>query len=246
MDITSGCQADLGTIGKEVALRLMLILLQQREDLLLTIAQVGIVVFLIAAIALMAALLIRTGMGRRTLPQDKRSWLDYGNLFVVALGIAAVVIGFLVILLFPNRFTNGTEALGFLTALFGVITGVVGTYFGVKQSADAREGAERVALADSAGSTAPTMTIEPPEATKPAGTDHEVIATVTSVDGSPAGNVPVTFTVTAGPDAGRTGTETTGAFGRASFTFTNNGTAGTDTIEATALEGKSTATVTFE
>jgi hypothetical protein len=34
-------------------------------------------------------------------------------------------------------------------------------------------------------------------------------------------------------------------FGRAIFTFTNNGTAGTDTIEAVALGGTGTARVEF-
>jgi hypothetical protein len=56
----------------------------------------------------------------------------------------------------------------------------------------------------------------------------------------------VTFVVTDGPDAKVTGTRKTDGFGRATFAFTNNGIAGTDTIEATALEGKGTATVDFE
>jgi hypothetical protein len=68
------------------------------------------------------------------------SWLEFGSFFVVALGIVAVIIGFLSILLFLNTFEDGTQALGFLTALFGAITGLVGTYFGVKTSSDAREG----------------------------------------------------------------------------------------------------------
>jgi hypothetical protein len=73
-----------------------------------------------------------------------------------------------------------------------------------------------------------------------------VTATVTSVDGSPAADVPVTFTVTAGPDMDTPPqTIRTDTFGRAPFTFTNNGTAGTDTIEADALGRKDTATVTF-
>jgi Bacterial Ig-like domain len=40
-----------------------------------------------------------------------------------------------------------TQGLGVLTALFAVITGLVGTYFGVKASSDARERAQQVAAA---------------------------------------------------------------------------------------------------
>ncbi len=194
----------------------------------LAATQLWTVIFLIAAIALMVFLLIRTGVGRRTLPQGERSWLDYGNLYVVAFGIAAVLIGFLIILLFLDRFTEEVQALGFLTALFGVITGLVGAYFGVKQSADAREGAEKVALASGVGNTAPTVTITPAEATVNVNARHTVTATVISVDGTPAANVPVTFTIISGPDANTTGAETTGPSGQATFAFTNSGTAGTD------------------
>jgi hypothetical protein len=42
----------------------------------------------------------------------------------------------------------------------------------------------------------------------------------------------VNFSVTAGPNAGTTGTGTTDANGQASFTYTSNGMPGTDTIEA--------------
>jgi hypothetical protein len=108
-------------------------------------------------------------------------------------------------------------------------------------------GAEGLARAASAGTPPPTITVEPPTATKKVGESHDVTAIVTSADGSPAANVPVTFTITTGPDTDHKETITTGIFGRAeSFQFTNNGTKGTDTIEATALEGKGTATVTFE
>jgi len=88
----------------------------------------------------------------------------------------------------------------------------------------------------------PTVTIDSPEATDSARAHHQVTATVASVDGSPAANASVTFSITAGPDTGRTETHTTDAFGRATFQFTNNCTVGTDTVEA-ALEGKGTATV---
>jgi hypothetical protein len=201
----------------------------------------------IIAVPILLIGLVWAGVRTGTVNKDQRVWLDYGNFFIVAAGISAVLIGLLIILLILDRFTDTTQALGFLTALFGVITGLVGTYFGVKQSADAREGAENLASAAAgAGSTAPTITIHPPTATANVSQPHEVTATVTSVDGSRAANVAVTFTVTDGPDLNTTGTETTNEVGQTPvFRITNNGTAGTDTIEAAALGGKGTATVEF-
>ena len=130
---------------------------------LLAVAQVGFILFLLVAVALIAVLVIRTGVGSRSLPQGERSWLDFGSFFVVALGIVAVIIGFLAILLFLNTFEDGTQALGFLTALFGAITGLVGTYFGVKTSSDAREGAQRLAAGGGGDTTPPQVTSTDPE-----------------------------------------------------------------------------------
>jgi hypothetical protein len=207
--------------------------------------QYWIVVVLVVVAVLLAGLFwVAARTGRWT--EDQKTWLDYGNFFIVASGLAAVLAGFLVILQVAPP-GDETQALGLLTALFGAITGLVGTYFGVKQSADARAGAEKLATqSGGTGTTAPNITIEPPSATLDTSQPHEVTATVTSVDGSPAANVDVTFVVTKGPDLNITGTETTDGYGRAAFEFTNKGSAGTDTIEATALEGKGTAKVEFE
>jgi hypothetical protein len=103
-------------------LRLVLMLLQEEASPLLAAAQIAGVGFLVFVIAAMAWLLIRTGVGKNTLSQGQKSWLDYGNFYIVALGIAAVIIGFLVVLLFLDRFADGAQALGFLTALFGAIS----------------------------------------------------------------------------------------------------------------------------
>jgi hypothetical protein len=177
--------------------------------------------FVIAVIALLAFYLIRTGMGETRLAAGERSWLDYGSFYVVALGIAGILIGFLVILLFANRFTDLTQALGFLTALFGAITGLVGTYFGVKSSSDARAGVQQLAASGGLGPRTPSVTVTPPAATANVGADHTVTATVIAVGGSPAVDVPVTFTVTNGPDSGTSSVERTDASGRATFKFTN-------------------------
>ena len=78
--------------------------------------------------------------------------------------------------------------------------------------------------------------------------DHTVIATVLNVGGTAAAGVPVTFSVTTGPDSAHINPAVvpTDASGQAPFTFTNGGQSGTDTIEATALGGRGTATVIFE
>jgi hypothetical protein len=213
--------------------------------------QIALVAVLLVAIGAIAFMLVRTGMGSGMLSRDERTWLDYGNLYVVALGIGAITVGFLVMLLFLNQFPDRGQALGFLTAMFGAVVGLVGTYFGVKSSADARESTEKVALATSAASAAPTVTIAPAKAPVDdaaplaAGASHTVTATVISVDGSSAAHIPVTFKITAGPDAGETGTSVADDHGLATYTFTNNGTAGTDTIEAATLGGSGTATATF-
>ena len=135
-------------------------------------------------------------------------------------------------------------------ALFGAITGLVGTYFGIKSSSDARQGAQRLQGEQNlaAGpSTPPTVTVTPANATANVGTEHTVTATVIGQVGSPVAAVAVTFTITAGPDdaAVRPQTVVTDPSGQAIFRFTNRGGPGTDTIEAGALGGSGTASVTF-
>ena len=58
--------------------------------------------------------------------------------------------------------------------------------------------------------------------------------------------IAITFSVKTGPDSGTTGHGMTNASGNATFTYTNNGTLGTDSIVATGLTATSnTATVTW-
>jgi hypothetical protein len=205
-----------------------------------------LIVGVVSVVALLLVGLYWSGARTGKWAQDQRTWLDYGNFFIVASGLAAILVGFAIILQFAPP-DDGTQALGFLTAFIGAVAGLVGTYFGVKQSADARAGAEKLAaLSGATGTMAPTITIDPPTATLNTNQSHKVTATVTSIDGSPAANVAVTFAVTDGPDLNITGTKTTDGFGQAGFEFTNSGSVGSDTIEATALEGKGTAKVDFE
>jgi hypothetical protein len=76
-----------------------------------------------------------------------------------------------------------------------------------------------------------TATLTPANAVNQINTNHTVIATVL-LNGSPAPAVPVSFTVTAGPNAGDGGVVVTDGIGEASFTYTGDGGTGTDTIQA--------------
>jgi len=82
----------------------------------------------------------------------------------VLCGIGAVIIGFLSVLLFLDRFGDVTQALGFMTAFFGAIVGLVGTYFGIKTSSDAAQGAQRLAAASGRDTTPPLiLSNDPPD-----------------------------------------------------------------------------------
>jgi len=217
----------------------------------LTNYELKLLIYVVGAVLLSTfvsvSLFVAVARSPRTWKKEERSWLDYGNLFIVAFGIAAVIVGFLVLLLFIRPLPDGRGALAFLAALFGVVTGLVGTYFGVKQSADAREGAhDMVRRSRGVGNTTPIITIEPLTDTKEVHAKHEVTARVTSVDKSPAGNTPVTFTVTKGPDRDvKEKKKNTDEHGSAKWSFTNNGKEGQDTIEARALGSSGRATVEF-
>ena len=94
------------------------------------------------------------------------------------------------------------------------------------------------------GATVVGITLAPASATRnlAAGeTQHTVTAEIRDVLGNPQAGVAVTFTVTSGPNAGASGTCDTGSGcltasdGQVAFTYTSNGTAGTDQIVACYL-----------
>jgi hypothetical protein len=95
----------------------------------------------------------RPGVGSTPVPQEERSWLNYGSFFVVLCSIGAVIIGFLSVLLFLDKFGDVTQALGFMTAFFGAVVGLAGTYFGIKTSSDAAAGAQKLVAAAGARDT---------------------------------------------------------------------------------------------
>jgi adhesin/invasin len=76
-----------------------------------------------------------------------------------------------------------------------------------------------------------TFDLSPATASNPVGTQHTVVAAITE-GGSALAGKSVAFSVTDGPDKGQTGTGTTDVNGTAAFTYTNNGSPGTDTISA--------------
>ena len=69
-------------------------------------------------------------------------------------------------------------------------------------------------------------------ATNPVGTDHTVTAFAQAANNAPVPGVTINFRVMSGPNSGKTGVGTTGADGKTSWTYHDDGGAGTDTIQA--------------
>jgi hypothetical protein len=80
------------------------------------------------------------------------------------------------------------------------------------------------------------IVLSPTSATNPLGTQHTVTAKVTDNTGAPIQGELVTFNVIAGPNAGDNGTGTTNVNGDATFTYTGDGGAGTDQIQASFVD----------
>jgi Bacterial Ig-like domain len=110
----------------------------------------------------------------------------------VALGIVSVLLAFLAAMVFATRlFQNATQILAVLTALFGVIGTLVGTYFGVKAGSDAAEGAQSLARAVSPNE--PTiLSVEPRHGSTNVDPNTAVTATF-SEDMDPATITELTF-----------------------------------------------------
>jgi hypothetical protein len=93
---------------------------------------------------------------------ERKSWLDYGNFFIVALGILVAAIAFwvalyLIVTIQPDTglITDSNEVLAFLTAFFGVVGTLVGAYFAVKTSSDQATGATNLAGTFAGADTTP-------------------------------------------------------------------------------------------
>jgi uncharacterized repeat protein (TIGR01451 family) len=81
--------------------------------------------------------------------------------------------------------------------------------------------------------------LTPDSATNPVGTSHTVTATVRE-DGEPVVETEVEFLVLSGPNAGKSGSDFTDGAGQATFTYTDTGGPGTDSIQAFYFSGSET------
>jgi hypothetical protein len=145
------------------------------------ITQATVIAIIVSATIVVVALLALIGYFASKTPEDQEGGpLHFGNFFVVALGIMTALIGFLVAfpLLISGVFEDPTQVIALLSALFGTIVGLVGTYFGVKSSSDASRGAQDLAKAvanPSTGSTGGVAgettngTTTPPASERPTG-----------------------------------------------------------------------------
>jgi hypothetical protein len=77
-----------------------------------------------------------------------------------------------------------------------------------------------------------TVGLSPATANYPVGGSHTVTAFAQSSNNAPIPGVTIEFKVLTGPNAGKTGTGLTGADGKTTFTYSDTGGAGLDTIQA--------------
>jgi hypothetical protein len=94
------------------------------------------------------------------------------------------------------------------------------------------------------------IVLSPTGVSNPVGTQHTVTARVSNDNGVPVQGALVTFNVISGPNTGDNGTDTTDVNGEATFTYTGDGGAGTDQIQASFVDSqentKTSNTVTKE
>jgi hypothetical protein len=109
-----------------------------------------VIAIIVSATIVVVGLLALIGYFASKTPEEQEGGpLHFGNFFVVALGIMTALIGFLVAfpLLISGVFEDPTQVIALLSALFGTIVSLVGTYFGVKSSSDASKRAQDLAEA---------------------------------------------------------------------------------------------------
>ena len=114
----------------------------------ITMTETTVIAILVSAAVVVIALLALIGyFASKTPSSGEGGPLQFGNFFVVSLGIVAALLGFLISfpLIVSGVFADPTQVIALLTALFGTIVGLVGTYFGVKSSGDASQKAQELA-----------------------------------------------------------------------------------------------------
>lgn len=128
--------------------------------------------------------------------------------------------------------TATTGAAG--TATFALSSPAAGTDTVVASFADSGGTTRTATAARTWSDIAALLSLGPETGVAPAGATQSVTATLTE-GGVPQAGRGVAFAITAGPDAGRTGSAVTGPDGRATFSFAG-AAAGTDTVSATAVD----------
>jgi hypothetical protein len=135
-----------GTKGKREVSSMLMIIQAEATKPQIQIAQETVIAIIAASTTVVLGLLCLMGYFAKKAP-EKEGPLHYGNFFVVIFGILTVLIGFLIAfpLVISNVFSDPTQVIALLSALFGTIVGLVGTYFGVKSSSDATQNAQNLA-----------------------------------------------------------------------------------------------------
>ncbi len=111
------------------------------------ITQATVIAILVSSTVVVVALIALIGYFASKTPEKEGGPLHFGNFFVVSLGIVTALIGFLIAfpLIVSGVFADPTQVIVLMSALFGTIVGLVGTYFGVKSSSDASQKAQELA-----------------------------------------------------------------------------------------------------
>lgn len=144
------------------------------------IAQETVIMLVVVSTIMVLGLLALIGLfaWRTKVPEGP---LLYGNFFVVSLGTITALIGFLVAfpLLISGVFKEPTQVIALLSALFGTIVGLVGTYFGVKASSDATKQAHQLASDTITSDTTPPVvsSVSPQDLATDVPPDTQVTAT---------------------------------------------------------------------
>ena len=111
------------------------------------ITQPTVIAILVSSAVVVVALLALIGYFASKTPANQEGGpLHYGNFFVVSLGIITALIGFMVAfpLVVSGVFEDPTQVIALLSALFGTIVGLVGTY--LVSSRAATQARERKAM----------------------------------------------------------------------------------------------------
>jgi hypothetical protein len=154
-------EAQQGDEGKKEVSHMMLMLIQEgaNEPQQIQIAQETVIAIIAASTIIVIGLLWLIGRFASSASRtpDDPGPLYYGNFFVVIFGLMTALIGFLIAfpLVVSNVFSDPTQVIALLSALFGTIVGLVGTYFGIKSSSDAARGAQDIAERATPGNNGP-------------------------------------------------------------------------------------------